>query len=390
MGRGRCVLPRACRRLPATRCQRYIDDRLVTFFRVRDHPDDLVRACSLTPYSLTEFTAALARSDDPLEEARRVWVLGRQAFAGDRPNPGNWGQHPQPTPPRAGGGRRAPPRNSIRSTSTRGRCSMWRSTASTAQHSSRSGAVGRDGLRRPALSPRADGLWRWLPPRRVRRGSPSLRRRLPQGGRAWRAGASAGTPPTSTTTSTRAGVASTSTCPSRRSPHADSAAPNPWDVLPRLRRDRRGPALAHRRNLAMQHLLDLARPYWPLIPSPSSSGPSSALRSPTPCGGTPPARWDAFVAARPRAAFAVRILRAMSPHLRKLVIAWRDLAASRSALSRCPRSPRRPARSSSARRAASPAPSAPTVDHPQPPPHPTPRDGVAFDVATCAAAPSGR
>jgi len=84
-------------RVPAAAYQRRavndIDDRLVTFFRVlRDRPEDLVRACSLTPYSLTEFTAALARSEDPLEEARRVWVLGRQAFAGIARTPGNWGR----------------------------------------------------------------------------------------------------------------------------------------------------------------------------------------------------------------------------------------------------------------------------------------------------------
>lgn len=81
----------------------------------------------------------------------------------------------------------------------------------------------------------------------------------------------------------------------------------------------------------MQHLPDLARPYaplilalivWPLV----SAALTYALWWDT------PARWDAFVAAHPRAAFAVRILRALSPHLRKLVIAWRDLAASRSAL----------------------------------------------------------
>ena len=60
-----------------------LDGSLVTFFRVlRDRPDDLVRACSLTPYSLTEFVAALDHTDDPLEEARRVWVRSRQSFSG--------------------------------------------------------------------------------------------------------------------------------------------------------------------------------------------------------------------------------------------------------------------------------------------------------------------
>lgn len=81
----------------------------------------------------------------------------------------------------------------------------------------------------------------------------------------------------------------------------------------------------------MQHTLDLARPYWPLILALVVWPLVSAALTYALWWDTP-ARWDAFVAAHPRAAFAVRILRALSPHLRKLVIAWRDLAASRSAL----------------------------------------------------------
>lgn len=76
-----------------------LDGRLVTFFRVlRDRPDDLVRACSLTPYALEEFTAALEPSDDPLEEARRVWVLGRQGFGGKARAASDWGRNPRMPP----------------------------------------------------------------------------------------------------------------------------------------------------------------------------------------------------------------------------------------------------------------------------------------------------
>lgn len=57
-----------------------LDASLVTFFRVlRDRTDELLRACELTPYARDEFAAALAHSDDPLEEARRVWVRHRPA-----------------------------------------------------------------------------------------------------------------------------------------------------------------------------------------------------------------------------------------------------------------------------------------------------------------------
>lgn len=60
-----------------------LDASLAGFFRaLRDQPDELVRLCSLTPYSRSEFAAALTRSDDPMEEARRVWVRTRQGFAG--------------------------------------------------------------------------------------------------------------------------------------------------------------------------------------------------------------------------------------------------------------------------------------------------------------------
>ena len=72
-----------------------LDASLVTFFRVlRDQPDELTRLCSLTPYSRSEFAAALVRSDDPMEEARRVWIRGRQGFSGIANCAGNWGRDP--------------------------------------------------------------------------------------------------------------------------------------------------------------------------------------------------------------------------------------------------------------------------------------------------------
>lgn len=70
-----------------------LDSSIVTFFRVlRDRPDDLIRACSLTPFAREEFAAALEHSSDPLEEARRVWVRSRQGFAGKARTVGDWGR----------------------------------------------------------------------------------------------------------------------------------------------------------------------------------------------------------------------------------------------------------------------------------------------------------
>lgn len=72
-----------------------LDASLVTFFRVlRDRTDDLVRLLEFTPYARDEFAVALARSEDPLEEARRVWVRSRQGFAGSAGSIGNWGRYP--------------------------------------------------------------------------------------------------------------------------------------------------------------------------------------------------------------------------------------------------------------------------------------------------------
>ncbi len=50
---------------------------LVTFWRVlRDRPDELERACALTPHSRAEYLACRTRTPDldELERARRVWV----------------------------------------------------------------------------------------------------------------------------------------------------------------------------------------------------------------------------------------------------------------------------------------------------------------------------
>ena len=135
----------------------------------------------------------------------------------------------------------------------------------------------------------------------------------------------------------------------------------------------------------MQHLPDLARPYWPLILAVVIWPLVSAALTYALWWDTP-ARWDAFVAAHPRAAFAVRILRALSPHLRKLVIAWRDYASARSSLP--PLGIALPAEKTGAlvvseTRGFTSARSAYELDHPQPP-HPTPADGIAHDAQRVA------
>jgi DNA adenine methylase len=68
-----------------------LDGDVVTFFRVlRDRPEDLERACRLTPYARDEFNLCRDRRTpvvDELEQARRWWVRVMQGFNNA---PGDW------------------------------------------------------------------------------------------------------------------------------------------------------------------------------------------------------------------------------------------------------------------------------------------------------------
>lgn len=61
-----------------------LDGDLVNFWRVlRDRPDDLIRACTLTPHARAELAAAWdLEVDDDVERARRVWVILTQGRGG--------------------------------------------------------------------------------------------------------------------------------------------------------------------------------------------------------------------------------------------------------------------------------------------------------------------
>ena len=57
--------------------------RLVNFFTIlRSRPDELVCAVELTPYARAEFQRAHQQADDPLEDARRLFVLANQGRGG--------------------------------------------------------------------------------------------------------------------------------------------------------------------------------------------------------------------------------------------------------------------------------------------------------------------
>lgn len=57
---------------------------------LRSDPAELRRLCEATPYSRREFEIALDTAEDPMEEARRVWVRARQSVNGVARVPGNW------------------------------------------------------------------------------------------------------------------------------------------------------------------------------------------------------------------------------------------------------------------------------------------------------------
>lgn len=77
-----------------------LDAELMTFWRVlRDQPDDLMRACALTPHSRAECAEAAERDDLPqLEVARRVWVkLTQGRERGLRAASTGWRHYVNPT-----------------------------------------------------------------------------------------------------------------------------------------------------------------------------------------------------------------------------------------------------------------------------------------------------
>lgn len=61
-----------------------LDEKLVTFWRIlRDRPDDLARACALTPHARREYDQAQALdATGDLEVARQVWIKLTQGRSG--------------------------------------------------------------------------------------------------------------------------------------------------------------------------------------------------------------------------------------------------------------------------------------------------------------------
>ncbi|MFG3660276.1 DNA adenine methylase [Streptomyces sp. NPDC047706] len=66
-----------------------LDGELMTFWRVlRDRPEELIRACMLTPHSRTELEATWEPTEDDLDLARRIWCRLAQGRSGTLRNTG--------------------------------------------------------------------------------------------------------------------------------------------------------------------------------------------------------------------------------------------------------------------------------------------------------------
>jgi DNA adenine methylase len=60
-----------------------LNDDIVNFFRVlRDRPEDLIHKIKLTPWSRTEFMNCIEESEDPVENARRLFFRLWMSLAG--------------------------------------------------------------------------------------------------------------------------------------------------------------------------------------------------------------------------------------------------------------------------------------------------------------------
>jgi len=92
-------------RKPPARLETFNDrhGRLVNFFTVlRQRPGELARAIELTPYARAEFQLAYQVAADPLEDARRFYVLANQGRGGaaSRRTRSGWRTSRNPTHPR--------------------------------------------------------------------------------------------------------------------------------------------------------------------------------------------------------------------------------------------------------------------------------------------------
>ena len=73
-----------------------LDGDVVNLFRVlRDHPEELKRALSLTPYSRAEYDLSFEPCEDSLERARRYMVKTTQAIGAKLNSKCGWRNHKQ-------------------------------------------------------------------------------------------------------------------------------------------------------------------------------------------------------------------------------------------------------------------------------------------------------
>jgi hypothetical protein len=90
--------------------------------------------------------------------------------------------------------------------------------------------------------------------------------------------------------------------------------------------------------MTVRTILDATRPYWPVLAGLFGYPLAAALLNWV-LWFDSAEKWDTFSKAHPRWAFAIKVFRLLNPHLRPVLVAWRNLAAARSTLPPAPPDP---------------------------------------------------
>lgn len=83
--------------------------------------------------------------------------------------------------------------------------------------------------------------------------------------------------------------------------------------------------------MTLHSIVEASRPYWPVLLGLFGYPLAAALLNWVLWFDTAE-KWDTFAKTHPRWAFAIKVFRLANPHLRPVLMAWRNMAAARSTL----------------------------------------------------------
>lgn len=90
--------------------------------------------------------------------------------------------------------------------------------------------------------------------------------------------------------------------------------------------------------MTFHSIIDASRPWWPVLLGLFGYPLAAALLNWVLWFDTAE-KWDAFSAKHPKWAFAIKVFRLANPHLRPVLVAWRNMAQARSTLPAAPAEP---------------------------------------------------